>query len=106
MLTANAIGGFVAIVVYEAMVAAPFLPFAVCIIVASMLWFSHRLISGDGRMMSAITAFLILAGGTLMPFSDDAQTKMFARLWQLGLTFGYLSLAFLVVDKFLPEKEL
>ena len=103
-LIANALGGFLAVVVYEAMVAAPILPFALLALLAAMLWLSGRLISGDARVMSAITAFLILVGGTLMPFADDAQTKMLARLWQLGLAFGYLACAFALLDRLLPER--
>lgn len=105
MLTANCIGGLIAVIVYEAMVAAPFLPFACFVILAAMLWLSQRLVAGDARMMSAVTAFLILVGGTLMPFADDAQTKMLARLWQFGIAFGYLSIAFLIVDRLLPERQ-
>ena len=104
ILVANGIGGLVAVLVYESMVMVPFLPFAIAIVFACLVWFSRRFINGDTRIMSAITAFLILVGGTLMPFSDDAQTKMVARLWQLALAFGYLSLAFLVVDKLIPER--
>ena len=104
MLIANAIGGMVAIVVYEALVVVPLLPFALVVILAAIVWFAHRVVSGDVGMMSALTAFLILVGGTLMPFSDDAQTAMVFRLWQLLLAFGYLSIAFAVVDRFFPER--
>lgn len=104
MLIANAIGGIGAIMIYELMVAVPFLPFILVVSLAAMIWFSRRFINGDVRMVSAITAFLILLGGTLMPFSDDAQTKMVFRLWQLGIAFAYLSFAFAIVDRFVPEK--
>lgn len=105
MLIANAIGGVAAIVVYELMIMAPILLFAALAILAAMLWFSGRFVSGDVRMVSGITAFLILLGGTLMPFSDDAQTKMIFRLWQIGLALLYLGIAFKLVDSVLPEKE-
>ncbi len=104
MLIANAIGGIGAILMYELMVAVPFLPFVLVVSLAAMIWFSHRFINGDTRIVSAITAFLILLGGTLMPFSDDPQTKMVFRLWQLGIAFAYLSLAFAIVDRLVPEK--
>ena len=104
MLTANMIGGIAAVLVYELLVAVPFLPFVLVTLFAALAWFSRQFIAGDTRIVSAITAFLILIGGTLMPFSDDAQTKMIFRLWQLGAAFAYLSLAFAIVDRFAPER--
>ncbi|MDJ0857982.1 MAG: hypothetical protein QNJ03_02805 [Dinoroseobacter sp.] len=103
-LFANAIGGLAAIVVYEAMVIVSLLPFALLSIFAVQLWFARRILAGDARLVSATTAFLILTGGTLMPFADDAQTKMLARLWHLVLAFAYLSAAFAVVDRLFAER--
>lgn len=106
MLIANVLGGGAAVLVYEALVVVPLLPFAMLVTLSAMAWYSRGFIAGDARMVSATTAFLILLGGTLMPFADGAEAKMIARLGQLALAFAYLLVAFALVDKLLPEQRL
>ena len=101
MLVANVIGGIAAILVYELLVVVPFLPFAFVTLFAVMVWFSHRFITGDyAHRFGDYGIFDFDRWNIDCPFSDDAQTKMIFRLWQLGAAFIYLSLAFAVVDRF------
>jgi hypothetical protein len=66
---------------------------------------SDRFASGDALAASATTALFILVGGSLSPISDGAEVKLFTRLWQVGLALGYLLVAFVVVDRWLPERK-
>ena len=105
MLTANVVGGAIAVLVYEGLVIVPLLAFALVAILTALIWFARRFVAGDRQIISGITAFLILVGGSLMPFSDDADTKMIFRLWQLIVAFGYIWIAYAVVDRLFPERK-
>ncbi|MEM8570484.1 MAG: DUF2955 domain-containing protein [Pseudomonadota bacterium] len=104
MMAANLLGGLAAVLVYEALVMAPFLPLAILLILSASLCFADRFAAGDALAGSALTAVLILVGGSLGPISDGAEVKMLTRLWQIGLALAYILSAFVLVDRWLPEK--
>lgn len=105
MMLANVLGGIAAVLIYEALVIAPFLPLAMLLVFAACLFFAARAAAGNPLAGSALTAVLILVGGSLGPISDGAEVKMLTRLWQVGLALIYILSAFVLVDRWLPEKE-
>ncbi|MEM1361648.1 MAG: hypothetical protein AAGF94_08020 [Pseudomonadota bacterium] len=105
MMVANVLGGVAAILIYEALVIAPFLPLAILLVFAACLFFAGQAAAGDPLAGSALTAVLILVGGSLGPISDGAEVKLLARLWQVGLALAYILTAFVLVDRWLPEKK-
>lgn len=105
MMIANVAGGAVAVLIYEALVMAPFLPLAILLVFCACLFFSGRAVSGDALAGSALTTVLILVGGSLGPISDGAEEKMLTRLWQIGLALSYILVMFVIVDRWLPERK-
>ncbi len=103
-LLANAAGGVVAVLIYEVLVMAPLLPVAVLSVLAACLFFAERFTKGDKLAATAMTTTLLLIGGSLGPISDEVDIKMITRLWQVGTALAYLLAAFVVIDRFLPDR--
>lgn len=104
MLAANVLGGIVAVIIYEAIVIAPLLPFAILAVLATCLALADRFTRGDALAGSALTTVLILLGGSLGVFSEEADVKMLGRIWQIGLALVYILSAFVLIDRWLPER--
>jgi len=108
MLTANLLGAAVAILCYEINVIAP------SIVTPALLCLSLSLGLGTlGKSnsplapaaSSAITTALIVYGGSIAPFSDEADVKSVTRVLQIASALFFVILAYVVVDEFWPEKE-
>ena len=107
LLMANLIGAFAAILAYEITAAAPILPVPVVICVLACLVFGSLAQSGSAFSASAgsaLTTMLIIFGGTLAPFADEADFKSVARVAQVAGAAIFVILAYRVVDILLPER--
>ncbi|WP_270919571.1 DUF2955 domain-containing protein [Parasedimentitalea psychrophila] len=108
MLTANMLGAGVAILCFEINVLAPSIvtPALLCLLLCLSLGrlgkSSNRLAPAAG---SAITTALIIYGGSIAPFSDEADVKSVTRVLQIASALFFVILAYVVVDEFWPEKE-
>lgn len=108
MLTANILGAGVAIVCYEINVLAPsivtpaLLCFLLCLSLGTLGKSSNSLAPAAG---SAITTALIIYGGSIAPFADEADVKSVTRVLQIACAAIFVILAYVVVDEFWPEKE-
>ena len=108
MLTANLLGAAASIVCYEINVIAPvavtpfLLIFFVGITLGTLGKSQHWLAASAG---SAITTVLIVYGGSISPFSDEADVKSIVRVMQIAFAASFVIIAFIVVDEFWPEKQ-
>ncbi|MBE1283969.1 MAG: DUF2955 domain-containing protein [Rhodobacteraceae bacterium] len=108
MLLANAMGAAFAIVSNELTVMAPVLITAMVLGVLVCLTLGSMMKSGKPSAAlagSALSTFLIIYGGTIAPFADDADTKAIDRILQVGAACLFVILAYLVIDEFLPERQ-
>ncbi|PRY26558.1 Protein of unknown function (DUF2955) [Aliiruegeria haliotis] len=108
MLFANLVGGIVAILAYEVIVIATAWPVLIAITFLVCVGFGRWFESGRadaGLAGSALSTAIILLGGAMAPFSEDADVKMVDRLVQVGAALIWVLTAFVVVDRFLPERE-
>lgn len=106
MLTANLLGAAVSIICYEINVIAPviltpiLLCFFFCLALGALGKSKIPLAAG-----SAITTALIVYGGSVAPFSDEADVKSITRVLQVASAAFFVIIAYVVVDEFWPEKE-
>ncbi|WP_443020513.1 hypothetical protein [Shimia sp. Alg240-R146] len=107
MLTANLLGAGFSIVLYEITVIAPsvmtpiLLSVLTCLLLGTLMKSDHKLAPAAG---SALTTAIIVYGGTIAPFSDEADVKSIVRVMQVGLAALIVITAYVVVDEFLPEQ--
>ena len=107
LLTANLLGAAASIICYEINVIAPvaltpfLLIFFIGITLGTLGKSQHWLASSAG---SAITTVLIVYGGSIAPFSDEADVKSIVRVLQIAAAASFVIVAFVVVDEFWPEK--
>ncbi|WP_299351956.1 hypothetical protein [uncultured Shimia sp.] len=109
MLLANLIGGFMAWVAYQLIVINTQFGFMAIIVLLNCFILSNWLISGKPSSAlagTALSASLILLGGSMAPFGDDVDVKMLDRLLQLGGALAWVLLSFVTVDHLLPERRL
>ncbi|WP_068119426.1 DUF2955 domain-containing protein [Tropicimonas marinistellae] len=108
MLTANLFGAGIAIVFYEINVIAPSVVTAIllavflCVSLGALSKSEHPLAPAAG---SALTTVLIVYGGSIAPFSDEADVKSVVRVVQIGLSALIVIVAYAVVDEFLPDRS-
>lgn len=105
MLKANFIGGLASIACYEITVIAPLMLVAVMAMMVASIGMAYWLVSdrSDSSMAgSALTTTVILFGGAIAPFGDDADVKMIDRLIQIGNALVFVLIAYIVVDAFFP----
>ncbi|TCL01599.1 Protein of unknown function (DUF2955) [Shimia isoporae] len=108
MLKANFFGGLAAIACYEITVIAPMLIVAMFAFGTAAFLLAGWLVSdrADASMAgSALTTTVILFGGSIAPFGDDADVKMIDRLVQIGNALIFVLIAYIVVDAFFPLRE-
>ena len=107
MMASNLIGGCVVVLVYELLVMVTFTPFMALLLMVcclSLALWKHSGVSTAPLAGSALTAFVILIGGALAPFGEEADTKMITRLIYVGGAFLYIVTAYVLVDHWLPER--
>ncbi|NDR55889.1 DUF2955 domain-containing protein [Aliiruegeria sabulilitoris] len=108
MLTANLLGAGIAIVFYEINVIAPsvvtsiLLTTILCVVLGTLSKSDHQLAPMAG---SALTTVIIVYGGSIAPFSDEADVKSIVRVVQIGISAMIVIVAYTVVDEFLPERS-
>ncbi|GAA6192533.1 DUF2955 domain-containing protein [Phaeobacter sp. NW0010-22] len=108
MLTANLLGAAVSIVCYEINVIAPvimtpiLLCFFFCLSLGALGKSQNLFASAAG---SAITTALVVYGGSIAPFSDDADVKSITRVLQVASASIFVIVAYVVVDEFWPERK-
>lgn len=105
MLRANLLGGIAAIVCYQITLVAPLmltalLAFAATATVLAAWLTSQR--ADAAQAGTALTTAVILFGGSIAPFGDDADVAMLDRLLQIGHALGFVLIAYVVVDAFFP----
>ncbi|MGV6805464.1 MAG: DUF2955 domain-containing protein [Ruegeria sp.] len=108
MLTANLLGAAVSILCYEINVIAPVIltPILLCFFFCLTLG-----VLGKSRLPlaaaagSAITTALIVYGGSIAPFSDEADVKSITRVLQVAGAAFFVIIAYVVVDEFWPERK-
>ncbi|WP_170573673.1 DUF2955 domain-containing protein [Ruegeria atlantica] len=108
MLTANLLGAAVSILCYEVNVIAPvfltpvLLCFFFCVTLGALGKAQIPLAAAAG---SAITTALIVYGGSIAPFSDEADVKSITRVLQVASAATFVIVAYIVVDEFWPERK-
>lgn len=108
MLTANILGAALSMLFYEVNVIAPtivipaLLCFLLCLTMGTLGKSDHALAGAAG---SALTTVLIVYGGSIAPFSDEADVKSITRVLQIGSAAAFVILAYVVVDEFWPERR-
>lgn len=108
MLLANTLGAVVAILCFEINVIAPtiittgLLCFLFCIGLGTLGKSSSKLAPAAG---SAITTALVVYGGSIGYFADEADAKSITRVLQIGAAVFFVILAYIVVDEFWPERK-
>lgn len=108
MLLSNGLGAIVAILCFEINVIAPSLvaPALLCMLFClglGMLGKSKSKLAPAAG--SAITTALVIYGGSIGYFADDADAKSITRVLQIGSAVMFVIIAYIVVDEFLPERE-
>ncbi|RYH10540.1 DUF2955 domain-containing protein [Tropicimonas sp. IMCC6043] len=107
MLRSNALGAAVAVLCYELTVVAPsevtpvLLCLLTCLSLDALARSEHPFAPYAG---SAITTALIVYGGSIGPFADEADVKGITRVLQIAGAALYVNLAYIVVDAFWPEE--
>ncbi|WP_237217637.1 DUF2955 domain-containing protein [Ruegeria lacuscaerulensis] len=108
MLTANLLGAAVSIICYEVNVIAPVIltPILLCLFFCFTLGALGKsqaaLAAAAG---SALTTVLIVYGGSIAPFSDEADVKSITRVLQVAGAAFFVIVAYVIVDEFWPERE-
>lgn len=108
MLTANLLGAGIAVVFYEINVVAPsamtaiLLAVFLCVSLGTLSKSDHPLAPAAG---SALSTVLVVYGGSIAPFSDEADVKSIIRVVQIGLSALIVIVSYMVVDEFLPERR-
>ena len=105
MLLSNLIGGGAAFVAYETIVIAPLPMIAVLVVLTMSLFFASRIASGDQLSASGFTVALLLLGGSLV-FANDADERLVDRIAQIALAIGYILVAYVLVDRWLPVQKM
>lgn len=94
-------GGIAAILVFEILVIAPFLPLMIAVVfltiyVFARYYFSHK---PDAAIWSSGSfGFLLLIGGLLSSDKVIASAKVIDRVWQIGLAALYVTFAFAILE--------
>ena len=108
MLTANLFGAAVSILFYEINVLAPvivtpvLLCMLLCLVMGTLSKSSHFLAPAAG---SALTTVLVIYGGSIAPFADEADVKSIVRVLYIVAAAGFVIISYIVVDEFLPERK-
>lgn len=108
MLTANLLGAAIAIVFYELNVIAPMivtpilLTVLLCLVLGTLAKSKHSLAPAAG---SALTTALVIYGGSIAPFADEADEKAIVRVLYIVAAATFVIVSYAVVDEFLPEKK-
>ncbi len=108
MLTANLLGAAVSIICYEVNVIAPVIltPILLCFFFCLTLGvLGKSQIPLAAAAGSAITTALIVYGGSISPFSDEADVKSITRVLQVASAAVFVIVAYIVVDEFWPERK-
>lgn len=90
-----------AIIVYELMVMAPGLGFAILLVLATSLIFAERIYSGSPNAplwKSGLTGFLFLLGGSIGFFAPEAGDNAFVRVLQIAMACAYVIAAYSFID--------
>ncbi len=90
-----------AIIVYELMVMAPGLGFAILLVLATSLIFAERIYSGSPNAplwKSGLTGFLFLLGGSIGVFAPEAGDNAFVRVLQIAMACVYVIAAYSFID--------
>lgn len=108
MLKANALGAAFAIAANELTVITPLLitPMVICLLVCLILASLQRSTRPSAALAgSALSTFIVIYGGTIAPFADDADAQAVDRILQVGAAAIFVIIAYLVIDEFLPESK-
>jgi hypothetical protein len=101
ILIANMTGAAVAIIAYFLLVAVPSIPFMAALVFAMALLVSGPAFAGgpaSDLWASAFGAVLVILGGSLAPFGDDANLKAIDRIAQIALAGIYIVGAYAIVE--------
>ena len=108
MLTANLFGAAVSILFYEINVVAPVIATPIllcvllCLVMGALSKSSHSLAPAAG---SALTTVLVIYGGSIAPFADEADEKSIVRVLYIVAAATFVITSYAVVDEFLPERK-
>ncbi|WP_170325589.1 DUF2955 domain-containing protein [Ruegeria arenilitoris] len=108
MLTANLLGAAVSIICYEVNVIAPVIltPILLCLFFCFALGaLGKSQVPLAAAAGSALTTVLIVYGGSVAPFSDEADVKSITRVLQVASAAFFVIIAYVIVDEFWPEKK-
>ncbi len=109
MLTANLLGAAVSIICYEVNVIAPVIltPILLCLFFCFTLGaLGKSQVALAAAAGSALTTVLIVYGGSIAPFSDEADVKSITRVLQVAGAAFFVIIAYVIVDEFWPEREM
>jgi hypothetical protein len=109
MLMSNSLGAVVAILCFEINVIAPnivttaLLCMLLCLSLGALGKSKSKFAPAAG---SAITTALVIYGGSIGYFADEADSKSITRVLQIGSAVLFVIVAYAVVDEFWPERKL
>lgn len=101
LIVGNAIGGIIAIVVYELTVIVPNLFFLSLLIALVCLVLGRRIHAGGAASAlcsTALTTVLLIIGMTVSPIGPDADTKFYSRIIQVAAATLYVTASFVVLE--------
>jgi MFS family permease len=107
-LAANLAGGLVALILYELIAMAPLFVFMAVLMLAVDLTFGRLMTSGTPKAPlagAALSVMLLLLGGAMSPFDENASSGFFDRLGEIGAAAIYAVGALYVLEAVLPERR-
>lgn len=105
LILGNAIGGVVAIIVYELLVFVPAFEFLLMLTLLCGLVFGARVFSGKptGALFALAFSTVVLVIGSTTSGSSEAGGKAIDRVIQISVAVLYVVTAFTVIGRFWPE---
>lgn len=108
LIAGNALGGAIAIVVYELFIIYPNLLFLTLLIALVCLVLGPRIFSGGvaGALCgTALSAVLLIIGMTVSPIGPEADAKSYSRIIQVITAALYVVAAFVLADLWLQRDD-
>ena len=102
LMVANALGGVIAIVIYNLLVIVPEFVFLLLLIFIVSLLFAEKIFSDDpyaALYSTAFTAVLLLIGSSMGIVSGSAASNFMARIVQIMAAAAYIVLAFYIISR-------
>ena len=108
MIVANLAGGIAAIVAFNLFVVVPSFTFLILISLVVGLYFGQKVFSGNPAAPlygTGFSTFLLVLGSVTTSADGDASSKVWSRIFQIGLAVTYVVVAFGLLNHFIQSKK-